>query len=59
MKGILLFLMSLLFVGALSLMQWERFGAEALPGIKTLVALTIFFGVWWAVLLYAVKKAGG
>lgn len=53
MKGILLFLMSLLFVSALSLLQWEKFGAEAIPGIKTLFLMTIFFGAWWAVLLKA------
>ncbi|MFA5188239.1 MAG: hypothetical protein WC460_02660 [Patescibacteria group bacterium] len=58
MWGIKIFSQALLFVGAISLLQWESFGAEALPAIKTLFLMTIFFGAWWAVLFYAVKKAG-
>ena len=57
MWGIKVFSQTSLFVGAISLLQWELFGAEALPAIKTLFLMTIFFGVLWAVLFYAVKKA--
>jgi len=59
MWGIKVFCGALIVFGAISLMMLGTHGSAAINGVAGMILGLILFGAFFAVLLYAVKKAGG